>query len=123
MATYCEGTRCKKKDTCKHHCDIQEGILYEYIDYSVQGSCSYTDGKIEVEHWCGDDSGDYPRSKPMKVIIHKRPDKKNDEESPKQNDDALKRCPICNNEIELLVDTITYSKIYTCDKCGFICAI
>lgn len=61
MSVYCEGSRCAKRNTCKLHCDIQADKVYEYIDYSMQGSGhADSSGNITVDHWCGDD-GDYKR--------------------------------------------------------------
>ena len=63
---YCEGSSCKKRDTCSLHCDMEENVMYEYLDWSRYGSCSYSDGKApEVTICCGDGS-EYPRYKPSK---------------------------------------------------------
>lgn len=67
IGTYCEGDNCSKKSTCKLHCvdDTGENECYQYIDYSHYGSGSYTDGKCVIEHWCGNDSNNYPRYEPI----------------------------------------------------------
>ena len=62
MKTYCEGTNCKKRDTCaKHH--MEPDKWYGYIDWSKHGGGSYwqdNEGNNHCETWfdCGDD-GNY----------------------------------------------------------------
>ena len=59
MGTYCEGTQCSKRTECAlHYCE--ENKVYEYIDFSTQGSGRYwndPDGTphCEIENWCGDE--------------------------------------------------------------------
>ena len=61
MKTYCEGSNCKKRDTCAKHNITTEG-WYENIDRSTYGEgVLWVDenGKSRFEHWvdCGDDGG------------------------------------------------------------------
>ena len=62
MKTYCEGTHCKKRDTCaKHHMAPDE--WYEYIDLSKHGGGRYwqdSEGNNYCETWfdCSDE-GNY----------------------------------------------------------------
>lgn len=62
MKTYCEGSNCKKRDTCAKHCIKGKEWCY-YIDWSKYGGGHYwTDGegKSHCETWfdCGD-NGNY----------------------------------------------------------------
>ena len=62
MKTYCEGTDCKKRDTCAKH-RVVENEWYEYIDWSTYGGGNYwtdSEGKSYCETWfdCGD-NGNY----------------------------------------------------------------
>lgn len=68
MTTYCEGSRCEKKDKCALHC-VGPGDYY-YIDWSVYGGghCwADEEGKSHIETWidCGID-GNYKNFVPLK---------------------------------------------------------
>ena len=59
MKTYCEGSRCSKRNTCALHY-MEENKVYEYIDWSNYGGGRYwTDenGEPHCETWanCGDE--------------------------------------------------------------------
>ena len=62
MKNYCEGTKCKKRNTCaKHH--TVEDRLCDCIDWSNYGGGHYwvdSDGEAHYKTWvdCGDD-GNY----------------------------------------------------------------
>ena len=56
MGSYCEGSQCKKRSSCKYH-NPGKG-MHQYIDYSRCGSGQFTSD--EVRYWCGDLSKDYP---------------------------------------------------------------
>ena len=62
MKIYCEGTNCKKRDTCAKH-QAEENVWYEYIDWSTYGGGHYwtdAEGNNHSETWwnCGD-NGNY----------------------------------------------------------------
>ena len=62
MKTYCEGSNCKKRDTCAKH-RVGSDEWYEYIDWSKHGGGNYytdSEGKRHCETWfdCGD-NGNY----------------------------------------------------------------
>lgn len=63
MKTYCEGSHCKKRNTCIKHQIKNTEALYEYIDWSTHGGGQCWrdgEGKNHCETWfdCGDD-GNY----------------------------------------------------------------
>ena len=62
MSIYCEGSQCKKRDTCALHC-VKPGD-YEYIDWSTYGGGhSWSDEKCtHIDTWCDcGDNGDYKK--------------------------------------------------------------
>ena len=68
MSTYCEGSHCSKRDTCKLH-NPGEGT-HNYIDWSTYGSGSCwndSDGTphCEVDYSCGD-KGDFKKFIPVR---------------------------------------------------------
>ena len=67
MNTYCEGSECSRRDTCKLH-HPGEGT-HQYIDWSRYGTGRFgkdRDGvcRSEIEHSCGD-AGDFKHYVPI----------------------------------------------------------
>lgn len=75
MPVYCEGKTCSKRDTCKFHNPTDNRKLYQYLDWSTQGSgCMNAVNVTIIDYSCGD-RGNYrlyrPMTKlPMKTVIH-----------------------------------------------------
>lgn len=67
MSTYCEGSSCSKRDSCKLH-NPSEGT-HEYIDWSTYGSGTFirdNNGNYQavIEHSCGD-AGNFEHFEPV----------------------------------------------------------
>lgn len=60
MSCSCEGNQCKKRNECANYWANLPPGDYQFIDWSTNGSCSYTDGKIDQWWDCGDLSDGYP---------------------------------------------------------------
>lgn len=73
MSVYCEGSQCKKRDTCALHC-VPPGD-YEYIDWSVYGAghAWFDEKGTHIETWndCGD-NGNYKKFEPICSINNKQ---------------------------------------------------
>lgn len=75
MRSYCEGSRCSRRDLCLRHVPV-ENTVQEYIDWSTYGSGHYwtdeTGTHSEIEHCCGD-VGEFKHFEPIDkniVSIH-----------------------------------------------------
>lgn len=70
METFCGGSNCSKRETCKLYGANNRGDHY-YIDYSKYGSggvsCNPETNECTYYHkyWCGDDSKNYELHQPM----------------------------------------------------------
>lgn len=121
MDIYCEGTQCKRRNSCALHCDTKENEIYQYLDYSTQGSARYDDnGPSVLEHWCGD-AGEYRHyekaNRPLSKIKIEDIRKKPYENWIHYKYEEYNNCPICNGTLHMTGQVSQYQG-FKCTRCG-----